>query len=153
MVSFQFTRSASSQGTTFVFGSWVCIADDAGSFRCFLVNMKPKTSAAGPNSDLDKFIDDLDDLSNHSSATKPRWSLLLARLHPAERQPSSGWTRSNLRTRITGHDSVNATWPLIFRRPTAPSPSPYWRRTWILFSRSQKPPHVGGLWVVSVPTV
>jgi hypothetical protein len=32
--------------------------------------MKPKTSAAGPRSDLDKFVDDLDDLSTRASATK-----------------------------------------------------------------------------------
>jgi hypothetical protein len=32
--------------------------------------MKPKTFAAGPSSNLDKLVDDLDDLSNHTSATK-----------------------------------------------------------------------------------
>jgi hypothetical protein len=32
--------------------------------------MKPKTPAAGLHSDLDKFIDDLDDLSIHASAVK-----------------------------------------------------------------------------------
>jgi hypothetical protein len=72
MASFQFTRSVPSHGTTFVFGSWVCIADDAGSFHRLLVDMKPKTSAAGPSSDLDKFVDDLDDLSNHASAAKTK---------------------------------------------------------------------------------
>jgi hypothetical protein len=56
----------------FVCGSWVCVADDAGSFRRFLVDMKPKTSAAGPSSNLDKFVDDLDDLSNHASAAKTK---------------------------------------------------------------------------------
>jgi hypothetical protein len=70
MASFKFTRSVPSQDTTFVFGSWVCIADGAGNFRQFLIDMKPKTSAAGPSSDLDKFVDDLDDLSIHSSAAK-----------------------------------------------------------------------------------
>jgi hypothetical protein len=34
--------------------------------------MKPKTSAADPRSDLDKFVDDLDDLSTCASATKIR---------------------------------------------------------------------------------
>jgi hypothetical protein len=70
MATFQFSRSVHSQGTTFVFGSWVCIADGAGNFHRFLVYMKPKTSAAGPHSDLDKFVDGLDDLSTHASATK-----------------------------------------------------------------------------------
>jgi hypothetical protein len=55
---------------TFVFGSWVCIADSAGNFHRFLVDMKPKTSAADPRSDLDKFVDGLGDLSAHASATK-----------------------------------------------------------------------------------
>jgi hypothetical protein len=70
MASFQFTRSVPSQGTTFVFSLWVCIADGAGSFRRFLVDMKPKTPVADPRSDLDKFVDDLDDLSIHASAAR-----------------------------------------------------------------------------------
>jgi hypothetical protein len=70
MASFKFTRSVPSQGTTFVFGSWVCIADGVGDFRRFLFNMKPKTFAADPRSNLDKFVNDLDDLSTHASATK-----------------------------------------------------------------------------------
>jgi hypothetical protein len=70
MASFKFARSVPSQGTTFVFGSWACIADGVGDFRRFLINMKPKTSATDPRSDLDKFVDDLDDLSTHASATR-----------------------------------------------------------------------------------
>jgi hypothetical protein len=70
MASFQFPRSVPSLGTTFVFGSWFCIADGAGSFRRFLVDMKPKTLMAGPQSDLDKFVDDLDDLSIRGSAKR-----------------------------------------------------------------------------------
>jgi hypothetical protein len=70
MASFQFTRLVPSQGTTFVFGSWVCVADGAGSFPRFLIDMKPKTPAACFHSDLDKFVDNLDDLSIHGSATR-----------------------------------------------------------------------------------
>jgi hypothetical protein len=70
MASFKFTRSVPSQGTTFIFGLWVCIADGVGNFRQFLVDMKPKTSAADLGGDLDKFIDDLDNLSTCASATK-----------------------------------------------------------------------------------
>jgi hypothetical protein len=69
MASFKFTRSVPSQGTTFVFGSWVCIADGAGNFRRFLIDMSPKTSAADPRSDLDKFVDGLDNLLIRASAT------------------------------------------------------------------------------------
>jgi hypothetical protein len=139
----------------FVFGSWVCVADGAGSFYRFLVDMKPKTPAAGSHSDLDKSVDDLDDLSIHGSATRTEEESATARLHPALQQPSLGWTHSNLRTRVANHDLVYAIWPLIFRRPTYPSPFPHWRRTWTLYSNSEspKPPHVGGLRVVLVPMV
>jgi hypothetical protein len=70
MASFKFIRSVPSQGTTFVFGSWVCIADGVGDFWRFLVDMRPKVSAADPRSDLDKFVDDFDNLPLHASATK-----------------------------------------------------------------------------------
>jgi hypothetical protein len=78
MVSFQFTRSIPSQGTTFIFGSWVCVADGAGGFHRFLIDMKPKTLAAGSHSNLDKFVDDLDDLSILGSATRTEESAFSA---------------------------------------------------------------------------
>jgi hypothetical protein len=96
MASFQFTRSVPSQGTTFVFGSWVCIADGAGSFSRFLIDMKPKTSVAGPSSDLDKFVDDLDDLSNHASAAK------------TEVESASGTTSSGAATTFLGLESFQS---------------------------------------------
>jgi hypothetical protein len=70
MASFRFTKSVPSHGTTFVFGSWVCIADGVGDFRRFLVDMKPKTPVADLRSDLDKFVDNLDDLLIHASVAK-----------------------------------------------------------------------------------
>jgi hypothetical protein len=70
MASFNFIRSVPSQGATSVFGSWVCIADGAGNFRQFLVDMTPKTFAADPRSGLDKFIDELDNLPLHTSAAQ-----------------------------------------------------------------------------------
>jgi hypothetical protein len=70
MASFKFSRLVPSEGTTFVFGSWVYIADGVGDFRRFLVDMKPKISAADSHSNLDKFSKDFDDLSTHASATK-----------------------------------------------------------------------------------
>jgi hypothetical protein len=70
MASFQFTRSVPSQGTTFVFGSWVCIANGEGDFCCFLINMKPKTPTEFSQSNLNKFVDDLDDLSIHGSVMR-----------------------------------------------------------------------------------
>jgi hypothetical protein len=70
MASFNFVRSVPSQGTTFVFGSWVCIANGTGNFRRFLVDMTPKTFAADPRSGLDKFVDELDNLPLHTSAAQ-----------------------------------------------------------------------------------
>jgi hypothetical protein len=59
------------QGTTFIFGSWVCVADGAGGIRQFTIDaMKPKTLAASFHSDLDEFVDNLNDLSTHGSARK-----------------------------------------------------------------------------------
>jgi hypothetical protein len=153
MASFQFTRLVPSQGTTLVFGSWVCIADGEGNFHHFLVDMKPKTSAVFSQSDLDKFVDDLDGLSIHGSATRIKEESASSATSSGAATTFLGWTCSNLRTRVANHDSANVTWPLIFRRPTPPNPSPYWRRIWILYSKSLKPPYVGGLRVVVVPTV
>jgi hypothetical protein len=70
MASFNFIRSVPSQGTTFVFGSWVCIVDGVGNFRQFLVDMRPKTFAADLRGDLDKFVDGLDNLPLHASAAQ-----------------------------------------------------------------------------------
>jgi hypothetical protein len=96
MASFQFTRSVPSQGTTFVFGSWVCIADSAGSFRRFLVDMKPKTPAASFCSNVDKFVDNLDDSSIHGSATR------------IEEESAFGATPSSAATTLLGLDSFQS---------------------------------------------
>jgi hypothetical protein len=70
MASFKFIRSVPSQGMTFIFGSWVCIADGVGNFRRFLIDMRPKISAADSRSNLDKFVNGLDNLPLHASATR-----------------------------------------------------------------------------------
>jgi hypothetical protein len=71
MASFKFTSAVLPEGTTFIFGSWVCVADGAGNFRRFTIDvMKPKTLAASFHSELDEFVDNLDDLSTHGSARK-----------------------------------------------------------------------------------
>jgi hypothetical protein len=96
MESFQFTRSVPSQGTTFVFGSWVCVADGASSFRRFLVDMKLKTPVAGLHSDLDKFVDNFDDLSIHGSTTR------------TEEESAFGATSSSAATTLLGLDSFQS---------------------------------------------
>jgi hypothetical protein len=71
MASFKFTNAVTRQGTTFVFSSLVCIADGAGDFRRFTIDvMKPKSLAASFHSELDEFVNNLDDLSTHGFARK-----------------------------------------------------------------------------------
>jgi hypothetical protein len=74
--------------------------------------MKPKTPAAGFHSDLDKSVDNLDDLSIHGSATRTEES-------------ASGMTSSSTattflglgRTRVADHDSVYAILPSYLQEP------------------------------------
>jgi hypothetical protein len=96
MASFQFTRSVPFQGTAFVFGSWVCITDGAGSFSQFLVDMKPKTSVASFRNNLDKFVDDLDNLSIHASVAG------------AKVESASSTTSSGAATTFLGLDSFQS---------------------------------------------
>jgi hypothetical protein len=71
MASFKLTSPVHPKGTTFVFGSWVCIADGAGDFRRFTIDvMKPKTLAASFHSELNEFVDNLDGLLTHGFARK-----------------------------------------------------------------------------------
>jgi hypothetical protein len=60
MALFKFPSPVLPEGTTFVFGSWVCVANGAGGFRRHIVDdtIKLKTLA----SRLDDFVDNLDEL-------------------------------------------------------------------------------------------
>jgi hypothetical protein len=61
MAFFNFTSVALVEGTTFIFGSWVCVADSAGNFRRHLINdMNLEASVASQLNGLDEFIDNLD---------------------------------------------------------------------------------------------
>jgi hypothetical protein len=63
MVSFNFTSIVLGEGTTFIFDSWICIANGLGGFNSRLVDSwKPEISALTRSSDLDEFIDNLDEL-------------------------------------------------------------------------------------------
>jgi hypothetical protein len=71
METFKFTSAVPPEGTTLVFSSWVCIADSAGYFRRHTIDvMELKTLAASFHSELDEFVDNLDDLLTHGSARK-----------------------------------------------------------------------------------
>jgi hypothetical protein len=55
----------------FIFGLWVCVADGAGDFHRFTIDViKPKTLAASFHRELDEFVDNLNNLSAHGSARK-----------------------------------------------------------------------------------
>jgi hypothetical protein len=58
--------------------------------------MKPKTPALGSHSDLDKFVDDFNDLSIHGSATR------------TEEESASGVTSSSTATTFLGLDSFQS---------------------------------------------
>jgi hypothetical protein len=63
MASFNFTSAVLDKGTTFIFGSWICFTNGLGGFNSHLANSKkPEGSSSTPSSDLDEFIDNLDDL-------------------------------------------------------------------------------------------
>jgi hypothetical protein len=66
MAIFKFPSPVLPEGTTFVFGSWVCVANGAGGFHRHIVDdtIKLKTLA----SRLDDFVDSLDELSVFDSA-------------------------------------------------------------------------------------
>jgi hypothetical protein len=65
MAMFKFTRPMRPQA--------VCVADGAGDFcRITIDVMKPKTLAASFHSELDEFVNNLDDLSTHGFATKTK---------------------------------------------------------------------------------
>jgi hypothetical protein len=54
MASFNFTSAVLDEGTTFIFGSWICVANSLGGFSSNLVNSKePEASSSTPSSDLD----------------------------------------------------------------------------------------------------
>jgi hypothetical protein len=63
MSSLSFTSTVLDEGTTFIFGFWICVANGLGGFNSHLVDSrKPDASTSTRSSDLDKFIDNLDEL-------------------------------------------------------------------------------------------
>lgn len=62
MTVFNFTTVALEKGTTFIFNSWVCIANGAGDFHYHLIDHKPKAPTSRPSRDLDDFIDNLGEM-------------------------------------------------------------------------------------------
>jgi hypothetical protein len=63
MASFNFISTVLDEGTTLIFGSWICVADGLGGFNSHLANSKDmEASSSTSSSDIDDFIDNLDDM-------------------------------------------------------------------------------------------
>jgi hypothetical protein len=63
MASFHFTSVVLGEGTTLIFGSWICIANGSGGFNNHLANSREsETPTATQRGDLDEFIDNLDEM-------------------------------------------------------------------------------------------
>jgi hypothetical protein len=57
MASLSFTSTMLHEGTTFIFGSWICVANGLGGFNCHLVDSrKPEASTSTQNSNLDELL-------------------------------------------------------------------------------------------------
>jgi hypothetical protein len=62
MASISFTSTVLDEGTTFIFGSWICVANGLGGFNSHLADpRKPEASTPTRCSDLGKFIDNLNE--------------------------------------------------------------------------------------------
>jgi hypothetical protein len=57
MASFSFTSTVLDEGTTFIFGSWICVANGLGGFYGYLSDhRKPEASTPTRSRDLDKLL-------------------------------------------------------------------------------------------------
>jgi hypothetical protein len=57
MASFSFTSTVLDEGTTFIFSSWICIANGSGGFNSHLTDSrKPKAFATTRRSNLDELL-------------------------------------------------------------------------------------------------
>jgi hypothetical protein len=55
--------SVLNEGTTFIFSSWICVTNSLGGFNSHLADSrKPEASTPTRRSDLNKFINNLDEL-------------------------------------------------------------------------------------------
>jgi hypothetical protein len=63
MATFNLTNAMLNEGTMFTFSSWVCVANGSSGLNNDLVNTKkPEASGGKFRSDLDDFVDNLDDM-------------------------------------------------------------------------------------------
>ena len=63
MATFAFSTTAPPQGATFVFSSWVCVANGLGGFNGPLANIRePEALEVKQKIVLDEFADNLDEM-------------------------------------------------------------------------------------------
>jgi hypothetical protein len=73
IASFSFICTMLDEGTTFIFGSWICVANGSGGFNSHLADSrKPEAFAATRQSNLNKFIDNLDEFCTPISLMRLR---------------------------------------------------------------------------------
>jgi hypothetical protein len=154
MASFKFTSAMLPEGMTLVFGSWVCIADGAGDFHRFDV-MKPKTLAASFRSELDEFVDNLNDLLTHGSARKIEEEFVFNATSPCAATTTPGLDSlqsEDLHSRSRLGPRNSATEPQEANNSESLSAL---KRTWTFYSKSgnPKPRHFRGLRVALVTMV
>jgi hypothetical protein len=90
----------------------------AGNFHWFIIGMKPKTLAVSFHSDLNEFVDNLDDLPAHGSARKtveesvinvtpPSSATTSLGSNPLQSEDLRNWSRLGLRNSATEHQVAN----------------------------------------------
>ena len=149
MALFNFTCTVPNEGTTFVLGSWICIANSLGGFNSHLADFKrPEASAATQRDDLDEFIDNVDEVPLPYLAREiVRGSVFNATsTHAAPSFLSSDPIHSVPGNSVPDLPSGYATRLLPTKQPCTRHPSPCWRIIWIDYSRSEsrKPLLPGG---------
>jgi hypothetical protein len=120
MASFNFTSAVLDEGTTFIFGSWICVANSLGGFNSQLANSKElEASSSTASSDHDEFINNLDDLLFPDLAQQ------------IEKMSIFNATSTRDAPNLFGSDSNQS------EKTTRFNPSPIWRRIWICCSKSR----------------
>ena len=90
---FNFTSDVPNEGTTFIFVSWACAANNSGGFNSHLTDPKePEVSATTCRSSIDEFIDQLDEISFSHLSNKAENCLFSMYLQPNP-NPSPSWRR------------------------------------------------------------
>jgi hypothetical protein len=69
MAMFNFTSAVFDEDTTFVFGSWVCIADGAGYFRRHLIDDMARGTSSNFCCNLEDFVDNPDAMHTKEEGT------------------------------------------------------------------------------------